>query len=141
MEYTKDDRVLHPGKPEWGLGQVLSSNIEEGSVNIFFSHAGEKIIMLEYVKPIKVVGDEAGSIILDALSFEDEPHHGMPLCKNCRQPTQFTENSDYQRSKLGWCDPCFKQSYRKFEDAKTSEVHYDDEFRTIDGIKTRFTPK
>jgi Protein of unknown function (DUF3553) len=40
--------VSHPAKPEWGIGEILST---EGNVaTILFEHAGRKTINLSYVK-------------------------------------------------------------------------------------------
>ena len=40
--------VTHPAKPEWGIGEILST---EGNVaTIVFEHAGRKSINLSYVK-------------------------------------------------------------------------------------------
>ena len=40
MDYRKGERVKHPKKPDWGVGQVLTDS-SGGSVKIFFTHAGE----------------------------------------------------------------------------------------------------
>jgi hypothetical protein len=40
--------VTHPARPEWGIGEILST---EGTVaTILFEHAGRKTINLSYVK-------------------------------------------------------------------------------------------
>jgi Protein of unknown function (DUF3553) len=40
--------VTHPAKPDWGVGEILSTN---GNVaTILFEHAGRKTINLSYVK-------------------------------------------------------------------------------------------
>ena len=67
--YTKGDRVRHPTKPSWGLGQVLEDSTAE-SVRIFFVGAGEKLLGLAYVHPIKVTGPEAASTLLDNLKIK-----------------------------------------------------------------------
>ena len=63
------------------------------------------------------------------------------LCKNCGQPTTFGDIADYERVKLGWCNPCFKHSQRTFVDKDTGTTKYYDELRTVDGIKSRYSPK
>lgn len=41
-------KVTHPAKPEWGVGEILST---QGNVaTILFEHAGRKTINLNYVK-------------------------------------------------------------------------------------------
>jgi len=41
-------RVTHPAKPDWGVGEILST---EGNIaTIVFEHAGRKTINLSYVK-------------------------------------------------------------------------------------------
>ena len=41
-------KVTHPGKPDWGIGEILS---REGNVaTILFEHAGRKTINLSYVR-------------------------------------------------------------------------------------------
>ena len=66
--FIKGDRVKHPLKPEWGLGQVLSDNCNGGRISVFFMDAGEKTLMLSHVSLIKVDGEEADSIYLDNLA-------------------------------------------------------------------------
>lgn len=63
------------------------------------------------------------------------------LCKNCGQSTSFGETAGLERVKLGWCNPCYKHSQRTFKDKHTGEKHFYDELRTIDGIKSRYSPK
>ena len=40
--------VTHPAKPEWGIGEILST--EGNTATILFEHAGRKTINLSYVK-------------------------------------------------------------------------------------------
>jgi hypothetical protein len=63
------------------------------------------------------------------------------LCKNCGQPTTFGARAQLERVKRGWCGECFVQSQRTFDDPETGEKRYYDDLRTIDGIKSRFSPK
>lgn len=69
MEYRKGDRVRHPTKDDWGVGEVLADCNGE-TVKIFFVGAGEKTISLRYVQPIKVSGDEARHPVLDNLKIK-----------------------------------------------------------------------
>ena len=66
MEYKKGDRVKHPTKVDWGLGEVLADSNGK-VVDIFFVGAGKKTITLEYAQPIKVTDDEANHPVLDNL--------------------------------------------------------------------------
>jgi len=140
--FVEHDRVLHPNKREWGIGEILHKS---GSIlTIWFEEAGEKRLSLDYVKPVKLIQRESVSNILDAKPWNDVKKvsvKGKVFCKNCGQPTQFGERANYKRVDLGWCDPCFKHSQRTFEDFGTSETRYYDELRTIDGIKSRWSPK
>ena len=143
MAYRKGDRVRHPKRLEWGVGQVLADS-SGGPVKIFFERAGEKVISLDFVQPVKLVGDDAASAILDSLDFSDagsKSSKGKVACKNCGAPTQFGDTANPTRFRLGWCEPCFKHSLRTFEDKQTGEKRYFDELRTIDGIKNRYSPK
>jgi hypothetical protein len=143
MDYRKGERVRHPKKPDWGVGQVLADS-SGGSVKIFFERAGEKVIALDVVPPAKLVGGDGSSAILDSLDFSDagsKNSRGKVACKNCGAPTQFGETANPTRFRLGWCEPCFKHSLRMFEDKQTGEKRYFDELRTIDGIKNRYSPK
>jgi hypothetical protein len=141
MDYSKGERVRHPKKPDWGVGQVLADS-SGGSVKI--ERAGEKVIALDVVPPVKLVGGDGASAILDSLDFFDagsKNSRGKVACKNCGAPTQFGETANPTRFRLGWCEPCFKHSLRTFEDKQTGEKRYFDELRTIDGIKNRYSPK
>jgi hypothetical protein len=66
MDYKKGERGKHPGRPEWGPGQVLEDSRDE-KVRVFFSGDGRKILSLKHVEPIKVSGEEARHPILDHL--------------------------------------------------------------------------
>ena len=67
VEYAKGERVRHPTKSDWGLGEVLEDS-RGNKVRIFFVEAGEKTLDLNYVKPEKVLGEEARHKVLDNLS-------------------------------------------------------------------------
>lgn len=98
---------------------------------------------LDFVQPEKLSGDAASSPILDQLNLAAQPTRdakGKVLCTNCGAPTQFGETANPKRHQLGWCEPCFKHSQRTFKDETTGETRYIDEFRTIDGIKSRYGP-
>lgn len=142
MQYKKGDRVNHPKKPDWGIGQVLVDS-NGGTVRIFFTRAGEKTISLDFVQPEKLSGDAASSLILDQLNLTSQPTRevrGKVLCTNCGAPTQFGDTANPKRYQLGWCEPCFRHSQRTFIDKTSGETRYIDEFRTIDGIKSRYGP-
>ncbi len=66
MKYSKGQRVKHPGKPEWGLGQVLEDS-SSTSVKVFFVGAGERQLSLSHVTLIPFSGKEAEHIVLDNL--------------------------------------------------------------------------
>jgi hypothetical protein len=52
--------VTHPAKPEWGLGEIIST---EGNVaTILFEHAGRKTINLSYVKLKNAEGQAAHTL-------------------------------------------------------------------------------
>ena len=69
MKYKKGDRVRHPTKDDWGLGEVLADSTG-GSVRIFFVGEGEKTISLKYIQPVKVSGTEATHSGLDNLKID-----------------------------------------------------------------------
>jgi hypothetical protein len=140
--YVENDRVRHPKKPEWGIGEILQNS--DNVLTIWFEAVGEKKLSMDYVKPVKLSPTESVSNILDGEPWKSSKEisaKGKPLCKNCGQPTQFGENADRRRFDLGWCDPCHKHSLRTFVDKDTKEVHYYDELRTTDGIKSNWSPK
>jgi hypothetical protein len=64
--FKKGDRVRHPGKPGWDLGQVLEDSID-GKVKVHFASVGEKQISLSYVQLEKVEGAKARHPLLDNL--------------------------------------------------------------------------
>lgn len=69
MEYKKGERVKHPTKEDWGLGEVISDRNEE-FVTVLFVGAGEKKLALKYVQPLKVTADESANQNLDELKKE-----------------------------------------------------------------------
>ena len=140
--FNNGDRVWHPKKPEWGKGEVIEDS--GATLTIWFEGVGEKKLSLDFVKPLKLRPSEAVSAALDAKPWNEAKElsaGGNPLCKNCGQPTQFGERADQRRVELGWCDPCFKHSQRTFVEKETGKIRYYDELRTIDGIKSRWSPK
>ena len=56
-EYEPGQRVRHPGRPDWGLGQVQSVVGERVTVN--FEHAG-KVLVNTGVVALAVVEEEDG---------------------------------------------------------------------------------
>ncbi len=136
----KGDVVSHPKKPDWGIGRVQSVT-SDGVATIQFAEAGEKNISLKFIQLAKLQ-QQSGAPPLQAESdVLREAPPGKVLCKNCGQPTLFTDNAAPHRHDLGWCDACFKHSQRTFVDSATGETRYFDELRTVDGIKNRYSPK
>lgn len=70
--YAKGDRVRHPTKSEWGLGEVLEDS-QGNQVRIYFVDAGEKTLLLSHVKPELVSGVNASHPELDDLSLKVTP--------------------------------------------------------------------
>lgn len=70
MQYKKGERVKHPTKDDWGLGEVLADSAGD-AVRIFFVGAGEKTIALKYVQPLKVSGSESAHPVLDNLKISE----------------------------------------------------------------------
>jgi hypothetical protein len=66
MKFTQGDRVKHPNKLDWGIGQVLDGGSGD-SVRVFFVGAGEKTLSLKFVDLIKVQGVESAHPVLDNL--------------------------------------------------------------------------
>jgi hypothetical protein len=75
MNYVKGDRVRHPNKPEWKLGEVLEDSTSE-SVRVFFLGAGEKKLSLKFVQPEKVLDEEGKHPGLDHLQVS-HPSKGI----------------------------------------------------------------
>lgn len=71
MSLKKGDRVRHPIKAEWGLGEVLADSNGE-KVRIFFVGAGEKTISLKHVTLDCIPKDEAAHPVLDNLRVPAE---------------------------------------------------------------------
>ena len=69
MKYNKGNRVKHPKRAGWGLGEVLADS-DGGSVRIFFVEAGEKTLSLDIIQPVLVAGSEAAEPVLDNLKTD-----------------------------------------------------------------------
>jgi hypothetical protein len=68
MDYQKGDRVRHPSKEDWGLGEILEDS--NGSiVRVFFVGPGEKTISLNHAQLEKVAAKDAAHPILDNLKI------------------------------------------------------------------------
>jgi hypothetical protein len=48
MDYKKGDRVKHPTKDDWGLGEVLE-NSNGDTVRVFFVGTGEKTSLMSVI--------------------------------------------------------------------------------------------
>jgi uncharacterized protein DUF3553 len=64
MAFEKGQRVRHPGRPEWGLGEVRE-DAAEGRVRVFFVIGGERTISLAHASLIPVNGADAAHPLLD----------------------------------------------------------------------------
>lgn len=136
----KGDVVSHPTKPDWGIGRVQSVT-SDGVATILFAEVGEKNISLKAIQLTKLQQQLNAPPLMPREDMLREAPPGKALCKNCGQPTLFTDNAAPQRHALGWCDACYKHSQRTFKDSVTGETRYFDELRTVDGIKNRYSPK
>jgi hypothetical protein len=68
MKFAQGERVSHPNKPDWGIGQVLNDS-DGDDVRVFFVGIGEKSLKLQYANLIPVQGQEAKNTILDNLKI------------------------------------------------------------------------
>jgi hypothetical protein len=59
-------RVVHPTKPEWGVGKVLST--ASTGIEVFFVNAGHKKLSPQYVTLTVVEGEQAQHPLLDNLA-------------------------------------------------------------------------
>lgn len=64
MEYSKGDRVKHPTKEDWGVGEIIAFR-DQTVVQVLFAEAGEKIFDLKRTPLIKVAGIQADCPALD----------------------------------------------------------------------------
>src|SRR6266508_3303411 len=78
MWLKKEDRVRHPLKAEWGLGEVLEDSNGE-TVRVFFVGTGPKTLSLKYVTLECIPTGEAAHPVLDHLRVPE---------KRDRQPYQ-----------------------------------------------------
>ncbi|GAB4222401.1 MAG: hypothetical protein Kow0062_19610 [Acidobacteriota bacterium] len=69
MVYREGERYRHPGKPEWGVGQVLSA--AENRVLLFFVGGGRRTIVVDRVRLEPVAAGEGQWRCLDALEGLD----------------------------------------------------------------------
>lgn len=70
MSHTKGQRLRHPTKHEWGLGQVLEDS-SGGTTRIFFVGAGEKVISNSHVALVLVRPEDAADPVLDNLHLTE----------------------------------------------------------------------
>jgi Protein of unknown function (DUF3553) len=82
MWLKKEDRVRHPIKAEWGLGEVLEDSNGE-TVRVFFVGTGPKTLSLKYVTLECIPKDEAAHPILDNLRVPEKsdrhPYQSLPV--------------------------------------------------------------
>ena len=70
MSHTKGQRIRHPTKHEWGLGQVLQDSSGD-TTRIFFVGAGEKVISNSHVSLVLVRPEDAADPVLDNLHLTE----------------------------------------------------------------------
>lgn len=68
MTFEKGDRIKHPTRDDWGVGEILESQNGE-FIRAFFVGVGEKTLSLKHVQPLMVIGDEAKHPVLDNLKL------------------------------------------------------------------------
>lgn len=66
MKFFQGERVRHPNRPDWDIGQVLADSSGE-NVRVFFVGVGEKNLKPKVVNLLKVQGSEASHPLLDNL--------------------------------------------------------------------------
>ena len=113
MEYKKGDRVKHPTKAEWGLGEVLENDNGE-AIRVFFVGAGEKVLSLKYVEPLKVAEDESAHPVLDNLKITKSA--GGIKYKSLPQSIQFFR----EQFPEGFYGDKFSEHEREYKD----KAHY-----------------
>lgn len=72
MQFKKGQRVRHPTKSEWGLGEVLEDTRGD-STRVFFVGDGEKTIRHDYAILLLVQGAEGAHPVLDNLHLTRDP--------------------------------------------------------------------
>jgi len=98
MWLKKKDRVRHPIKAEWGLGEVLEDSNGE-TVRVFFVGTGEKTLSLKHVRLDCIPTDEAAHPLLDHLRAPEKsdrhPYQSVPesIVRFCaRYPQGFSDD-------------------------------------------------
>lgn len=107
MKFVPGERVRHPNKPDWGVGQVLSGSSDE-NVRVFFVGVGEKNLKAGVADLIKVQGTEASHPVLDNLrvagSAKETKYRSLPILKEFflkRFPQGFHDDQ-YIRDERGY---------------------------------------
>ena len=67
MPFAKGDRLKHPTKPGWKIGEVFDVS-SSGKLHIYFVGGGRKCLDPKSVNLIKVAGKDASSQILDTIN-------------------------------------------------------------------------
>lgn len=67
-EFKSQDRVIHPGKPEWGPGVVMEDPRDQ-KVRVLFVEGGEKLLQLSHARLETFIGEDER---LDRLSTGDD---------------------------------------------------------------------
>lgn len=122
MNFTKGDRVRHPGKPEWDMGQVLE-DCAGGDVKVYFVGGGEKKLRLDYVTLERVEGDAAANPVLDSLG-KRQPRTAAAGAKRGKKErkTRTIEQLAADFTRLfpeGFHDPMYLRDERDGKDAKS----------------------
>src|SRR5215831_14623130 len=63
----KGDRVRHPSKPDWGLGEVYDLS-GSNKVHVYFEAAGRRCLSTNVIILVRVEKSDGKSDILDRLS-------------------------------------------------------------------------
>ena len=112
--FRKGDRVKHPVKSEWGVGEVLEDECA-GRVSIYFGRLGDaRTLSLEHVSPLSVSGEEADDPLLRNLTLSTERPRRVATLPSSLPEAVSKFLSDYPG---GFYSERYQEQERRYKDA------------------------
>lgn len=146
MPFQIGDRLKHPNKLDWGLGEVRASG--GGNITVYFVDAGEKKLSLNHVELQLVTGEDAVSPQLDQMRMEPsasklvkyrigrvprttasqngrtwsilEQHLAIVRSASYEQLLRWAKDHDHARGGKGFVDYCIDNGWLKVDSSGPS---------------------
>ncbi len=104
--YSKGDRVKHPARPQWGIGEIREV-LPDSKVKVFFVNDGEKTLSLKELKLIQVEGPDAAHPLLD----NPQPQKSLKSRRTQKKKTNANKRFNNLQGAIGYFLRLFPEGF------------------------------